>query len=260
MEAASDYKVRLEIFEGPLDLLLYLIKKDELDIHAISIERITKQYLDYINTFKLLNIDLASEFIVMAANLMYMKSRTLLPRVDQPPEEDAEEDDPRWELIRQLIEYKKFKDAAGFLSLREIEQEGRFAHQPDAPELPAPEPAPLAEVSIFDLIRAFQNVLKRFEESHDFGDIIDDRYTVADKIEFLLDHFAPGEARRFEDLFQSATTKSEVIVTFLAMLELMKLNQFVVRQAQLLGEIVVERRTLQAVAALEAAEQAATED
>ncbi len=247
---ANDYKVRLEIFEGPLDLLLYLIKKDELDIHSISIERITRQYLDYINTFKLLNIDLASEFIVMAANLMYLKSRTLLPRVDQPPEEDAEEDDPRWELIRQLIEYKKFKDAAGFLSLREMEQEGRFAHHPDQ-QAPPQEPAPLAEVSIFDLIRAFQNVLKRFEESHDFGDIIDDRYTVADKIEFLLDRFQPGEARRFEDLFQSATTKAEVIVTFLAMLELMKLNQFVVRQDQLLGEIVIERRSTRDLTAIE---------
>ena len=247
---SNDYKVRLEIFEGPLDLLLYLIKKDELDIQSISIERITRQYLDYINTFKLLNIDLASEFIVMAANLMYLKSRTLLPRVEQPPEEDAEEDDPRWELIRQLIEYKKFKDAAGFLSLREMEQEGRFAHHPDQPLAPT-EPAPLAEVSIFDLIRAFQNVLKRFEESHDFGDIIDDRFTVADKIEFLLDRFQPGEARRFEDLFQSATTKAEVIVTFLAMLELMKLNQFVVRQDQLLGEIVIERRSTRELTALD---------
>jgi segregation and condensation protein A len=254
---ANDYKVRLEIFEGPLDLLLYLIKKDEVDIHSISIERITRQYLDYINTFKLLNIDLASEFIVMAANLMYLKSRTLLPRVDQPPEEDAEEDDPRWELIRQLIEYKKFKDAAGFLSLRELEQEGRFAHQPDASDAPAEEPATLAEVSIFDLIRAFQNVLKRFEESHDFGDIIDDRYTVSDKIELLMQHFQPGETRRFEELFQSATTKAEVIVTFLALLELMKLNQFVVRQSELLGDIVIERRTNNGVAALEAAETGA---
>jgi segregation and condensation protein A len=253
----TDYKVRLEIFEGPLDLLLYLIKKDEVDIHSISIERITRQYLDYINTFKLLNIDLASEFIVMAANLMYLKSRTLLPRVDQPPEEDAEEDDPRWELIRQLIEYKKFKDAAGFLSLREMEQEGRFAHQPDAGELPEAEPPTLAEVSIFDLIRAFQNVLKRFEESHDFGDIIDDRFTVSDKIELLMQRFQPGEARRFDELFQSATTKAEVIVTFLALLELMKLNQFVVRQSDLLGEIVIERRSLQSVAALEAVETGA---
>jgi segregation and condensation protein A len=250
---ATDYKVRLEIFEGPLDLLLYLIKRDEVDIQSISIERITRQYLDYINTFKLLNIDLASEFIVMAANLMYLKSRTLLPRTEQPPEEDAEEDDPRWELIRQLIEYKKFKDAAGFLSLREMEQEGRFAHQPDADEMPDEEPPALAQVSIFDLIRAFQNVLKRFEESHDFGDIIDDRFTVSDKIEMLMDNFQPGEARRFDELFQSATTKSEVIVTFLALLELMKLNQFVVRQSDLLGDIVIERRSLHAAAEAAAA-------
>jgi segregation and condensation protein A len=238
----NDYKVRLEIFEGPLDLLLYLIKKDEVDIQAISIERITRQYLNYINTFKLLNIDLASEFIVMAANLMYLKSRTLLPRIEQTPEEDAEEDDPRWELIRQLIEYKKFKDAAGFLSLRELEQEGSFAHQADTSNLPAEKPPTLAEVSIFDLIRAFQNVLKRFEESHDFGDIIDDRFTISDKIEWLMQHFQTGVSCRFDELFQSATTKTEVIVTFLALLELMKLNQFVVRQTNLLGNIVIERR------------------
>jgi segregation and condensation protein A len=239
---STDYKVRLEIFEGPLDLLLYLIKKDEVDIHDVSIERITRQYLLYIDTFKLLNIDLASEFIVMAANLMYIKSRTLLPRQEQPPEEDAEEDDPRWELIRQLIEYKKFKDAAGFLQLREAEQEGRFAFQPDVDQKPADEPAPLAEVSIFDLIRAFQNVLKRFEESHDLGDIIDDRFTVSDKIEFLLGRFTPGECSVFERLFDGTSTKAEVIVTFLALLELMKMNQFVIRQSHLLGEIEIERR------------------
>ena len=128
----TDYKVRLDIFEGPLDLLLYLIKRDEIDIHDISIERITSQYLGYIETFRMLNIDLASEFVVMAANLMYIKSRTLLPRQEQPPEEDVEEDDPRWELIRQLIEYQKFKDAAGFLSDCEVDQADRFAHRPDA--------------------------------------------------------------------------------------------------------------------------------
>ena len=172
-----NYKVKLDIFEGPLDLLLYLIKRDEVDIYDISIERITKQYLDYINTFKMLNIDLASEFIVMAANLMYIKSRTLLPKQEQPPEEDAEEEDPRWELIRQLIEYKKFKDAAGFLTRKEIEQEDYFAHVAEKPELPEQDPQPLADANIFDLIRAFQNVLKRFEESNDLGDIVDDRYT-----------------------------------------------------------------------------------
>lgn len=222
--------------------MLYLIKKDEVDIHDISIERVTKQYLTYLETFKMLNIDLASEFIVMAANLMYIKSRTLLPRTEQPPEEDVEEDDPRWELIRQLIEYKKFKDAANFLAFREIEQEGSFAHHAEKPELSTDEPVPLAEVTIFDLIRAFQNVLKRFEETHDLGDIVDDRYTVADKIELLISTFQPGEARQFTSLFNEATTKAEVIVIFLAVLELMKLNQFIVRQGMVLGEIEVERR------------------
>ena len=105
----SDYKVKLEIFEGPLDLLLYLIKRDEIDIYEISIERITRQYLEYLQAFKELNIDVAGEFVVMAANLIYLKSRSLLPVDQQPPDEEAEEDDPRWDLIRQLIEYKNSK-------------------------------------------------------------------------------------------------------------------------------------------------------
>jgi segregation and condensation protein A len=236
----QDYKVKLEIFEGPLDLLLYLIKKEEVDIHEISMEKITKQYLAYINTFKLLNIDIAAEFILMAANLMYIKSRTLLPKSEQPPEEEGDEDDPRWDLIRQLIEYKKFKDAASFLLKREVEMDGAFAYQAEI--LKDETPPVLAEVSIFDLIRSFQNVLKRFEEAHDFGSIVDDRFTVADKIEMLMDRLQPGEAIRFENLFDEATTKAEVIVTFLAVLELMKLNQFVIRQNSILGEIEVERR------------------
>lgn len=237
---AQDYKVKLEIFEGPLDLLLYLIKKEEVDIHEVSMEKITKQYLTYINTFKLLNIDIAAEFVLMAANLMYIKSRTLLPKSEQLPEEDADEDDPRWDLIRQLIEYKKFKDAASFLIKREVEMDGAFAYQAEV--LKDETPPALAEVSIFDLIRSFQNVLKRFEEAHDFGAIVDDRFTVADKIELLMDRLLPGETMRFEALFDQATTKAEVIVTFLALLELMKLNQFLIRQSGILGEIEVERR------------------
>src|SRR5437016_7355853 len=117
----TDYKVKLEVFEGPLDLLLYLIKRDEIDIYDISIERITRQYLEYLQAFKELKIDIAGEFVVMAANLIYLKSRSLLPLDQQPPEEDAEEDDPRWDLIRQLIEYKKFKEAAATLHTRSEE-------------------------------------------------------------------------------------------------------------------------------------------
>src|SRR5437899_8812618 len=143
----TDYKVKLEIFEGPLDLLLYLIKRDELDIYDISIERITRQYLEYLQAFKELNIDVAGEFIVMASNLIYLKSRSLLPVDQQPPEEEAEEDDPRWELIRQLVEYKKFKEAAAALGHREALQNSVFSRMADSSE-PPPE-RPLGEVSIF---------------------------------------------------------------------------------------------------------------
>src|SRR5207247_7733244 len=119
----ADYKVKLAVFEGPLDLLLYLIKRDEINIYDISLERITSQYLEYLQAFKELNIELAGEFIVMAANLIYLKSRSLLPRDQQPPEEDAGEEDPRWELIRQRLEYKKFKEAEVELSIRPLEQD-----------------------------------------------------------------------------------------------------------------------------------------
>src|ERR1700752_3484774 len=157
----TDYKVKLEIFEGPLDLLLYLIKRDEIDIYDISIERITRQYLEYLQAFKELKIDIAGEFVVMAANLIYLKSRSLLPVDQQPPEEDAEEDDPRWDLIRQLIEYKKFKEAAAKLQVRQLEEEGRFGRQTNGVDVAAMAPLRMGEVGIFQLINAFQNVIKR---------------------------------------------------------------------------------------------------
>jgi segregation and condensation protein A len=236
----KDYKVKLEIFEGPLDLLLYLIKKDEIGIYDVSIERITKQYLAYINTFKMLNVELASEFIVMAANLMYIKSRELLPQILQPPEDDADEEDPRWELIRQLVEYKKFKDAAQFLGHQEIKGDEFFATNPEPLDLSAlPEIA--GQVGIFDLIRAFQRVLKRFENTTDIREIVSDRFTVADKIEHLLVAVPIGARVSFETLFSDAASRVEVIVTFLAVLELMKLNQLMIEQEQMLGEIIVIR-------------------
>ncbi|MFK5923838.1 MAG: segregation/condensation protein A [Verrucomicrobiota bacterium] len=238
----ADYKVQLEIFEGPLDLLLYLIKKEEVDIYDVSIERVTKQYLTYVDTFKVLNITLASEFIVMAANLIYIKSRNLLPKHHQPPEDETDDDDPRWDLIRQLIEYKKFKDAAGFLSHREQEMQDFFPHHPEDIEADEPEgERPMADVGIFDLIRAFQNVLDRFQDESDLGEIIDDRFTVGDKIDYLLKTVPPGGSIQFSTMFEDATTKAEVIVTFLAMLELMKLNHFTVRQDGRLGDIELHR-------------------
>jgi len=238
----DNYKVKLDIFEGPLDLLLYLIKKDEVDILDVNIERVAKQYIAYLDTFKMLNIDLAGEFIVMAANLMYLKSRTLIPRPVQPTGiEDEDEDDPRWELIRQLIEYKKFKDAAQFLGRRQLQMEGVFPATPEVPDLKKSEvEAGMPELGIFDLIRAFQKVLDRFQKE-DLKEIVDDRYTVADKIEYLLARVPPGDSVPFLELFSGATSRDEVIVTFVAMLELMKLRQFRITQDGLLGEITLFR-------------------
>jgi segregation and condensation protein A len=235
----TDYKVKLEIFEGPLDLLLYLIKRDELDIYEISLERITKQYLEYLQAFKELNIDVAGEFVVMAANLIYLKSRSLLPVDQQPPEEDVEEDDPRWELIRQLIEYKKFKEAAAQLQVRELEQERIFARAAE-PEFEAA-PLRLGEVGIFQLVNAFHNVVKRLEAREDLREIFGEHYTVSDKIDTILERVAGGTRLKFSELFAHVASRVEIVVTFLALLELIRLRQIRAIQASAFDEIEIER-------------------
>ena len=234
----TDYKVKLEIFEGPLDLLLYLIKRDELDIYDVSIERITRQYLEYLQAFKELNIDVAGEFIVMAANLLYIKSRSLLPVDQQPPEEEAEEDDPRWELIRQLIEYKKFKEAAAQLHDRALEQENIFVRG----RISTPEgvrPLLLGEVGIFQLINAFQNVIKRVEGREELQQIFGENYTVSDKIETILARVSEGGALKFSELFAEMASRVEIVVTFLALLELIRLKQVRAIQPGQFGEIEI---------------------
>src|SRR5205809_3580284 len=187
----ADYKVKLEVFEGPLDLLLYLIKKEEIDIYDIWLERINSQYLEYLQSFKELNIELAGEFIVMAANLIYLKSRSLLPRDQQPPEEDAAENDPHWELIRQRIEYKKFKEAAAELNLRAFAQERIFIREAgSSPDVH--EPLRLGEVGIFQLNSAFQTVMKRMEARQDLQEIFSERFSVSEKIDSILQRLATG--------------------------------------------------------------------
>jgi len=234
---AADYKVKLEVFEGPLDLLLYLIKQDEIDIYDISIERITRQYLEYLQTFKELNIELAGEFIVMAANLIYLKSRSLLPIDQQPPAEEAEEDDPRWDLIRQLVEYKKFKEAAVDLHLREVEQETIFARE--ASPMLSENPLRLEEVGIFQLINAFQSVIKRIEARQEVQEIFGERFSVSEKIDAILRCVAAGATVRFSDLFGAIVSRVEVVVTFLALLELIRLKQVRATQKNVFAEIEI---------------------
>jgi segregation and condensation protein A len=234
----TDYKVKLEVFEGPLDLLLYLIKRDEIDIYDISIERITRQYLEYLQAFKELKIDIAGEFVVMAANLIYLKSRSLLPLDQQPPEEDAEEDDPRWDLIRQLIEYKKFKEAAAQLHDRALEQERIFTRDGGSVAV-SDAPLPLHEVGIFQLIHAFQEVIKRVEAREDLQEIFGERFSVSDKIEKILERVGNGTPVRFSDLFGQIVSRLEIVVTFLALLELIRLNQVRALQPKMFDEIEI---------------------
>lgn len=234
----SEYKVKLEVFEGPLDLLLYLIKKDEVDIYDISIERITQQYLEFMDAFKVLDIDVAGEFVVMAANLIYIKSRSLLPAHVQPPEEEAEEEDPRWELVRQLVEYKKFKDAAAKLGQKELEQSNMFTRLPEAE--PAPE-RPLGDVSVFDLINAFNKVLKRINTQEDLREIFEENYTVSDKIDLIMKLTSSGVMLKFTELFATAASRAEIVVTFLALLELIRLKQLRAAQSEAFGEIEIQR-------------------
>src|SRR5882762_64512 len=143
----AEYKVKFEVFEGPLDLLLYLIKKEEVDIYEVNLTSLATQFIEYIETMRILDLEIAGEFLVMAATLMYIKSRELLPVDQQVQVEDEEEgEDPRWELIRQLVEYKKFKDAAVRLQVREAEQENIFPRLPGKLEFESARPPPRPEV------------------------------------------------------------------------------------------------------------------
>jgi segregation and condensation protein A len=235
----TDYKVKLEIFEGPLDLLLYLIKQDEIDIHEVTLERITSQYLEYLQLFKELNVNIAGEFVVMAANLIYLKSRSLLPVDQQPPDEEAAEDDPRWDLIRQLIEYKKFKEAATQLHVRELEQEKMFTRT--GVEFGRVEAAPLSlgEVGIFQLINALQNVIKRVESRSELREIFGENFTVSDKIDLILERIASVGKMKFSELFADVASRVEIVVTFLALLELIRLKQVLATQASPFDEIEI---------------------
>lgn len=237
----NEYKVRLEVFEGPLDLLLYLIRRDEIDIYDIPIEHITKQYLEFMDLFKVLDLEVAGEFVVMAANLIYIKSRNLLPKDQQPPEEESEEDDPRWELVKQLLEYKKFKDIAAHLQEREADQIGMFSRVAEPPEIAAERP--LGEVSVFDLLNAFNKVLKRLNKPEDLKEIFEENFTVSDKIELILKLTSSGVPVRFSELFVGAASRTEIVVTFLALLELIRLKQLTAVQTEHFGEIEIARQT-----------------
>jgi segregation and condensation protein A len=240
--AMAEYKVQFEVFEGPLDLLLYLIKKEEVDIYEVNLTQLATRFIEYIDTMRVLDLEIAGEFVVMAATLMYIKSRELLPKDQQvQTESDLDEEDPRWELIRQLVEYKKFKDAAAQLQELEIRQESIFPRLPPKLEFDREQPVNKAEASIFDLVNAVSNILKRFSEKEDLREIFEDKWSVSEKIDLLRRQITSRPRLKFSEMFEGATSRTEVVVTFLAMLELIRLKVLVALQSEEFGDIEIGR-------------------
>ena len=238
----SEYTVKFEVFEGPMDLLLYLIKKEEVDIYEVNLTKLATQFIEYIEMMREFDLEVAGEFLVMAATLVFIKSRELLP-VDQRVETEGEEEgeDPRWELIRQLVEYKKFKDAAAQLQTLEVRQEGVFPRVPGKLEFPEEAPTIKPAVSVFDLLNAVNVVLQRFQKRDTTREIFEDKWTVSEKIEYIVRSLATRDTVRFSELFEDAMSRSEVVCTFLALLELIRLKQLVCTQGSEFSEIEICR-------------------
>ncbi len=235
------YKIKLDIFEGPLDLLLYLIKKDHLNIYDIPIARVTEQYLSYLNLMQVMDLNIAGEFLVLAAELMKIKSKMLLPAEETAQEEEQE--DPREELVRRLLEYEKFKEIANTLREKETDQKDVFKRPKVEVDLPQEVPQKKEvyfEASIFDLISAFTQALKDVPKEL-FYEVIKDEFTVEEKVHSLLHFLLVTPSARVSELFSKAKNKLEVVVTFLAILELIRMKEIVAFQKDLFGEVEVSR-------------------
>ncbi len=214
------YQIKLEIFEGPMDLLLYLIKKHELDIYSIPIALITQQYLEYIELMKSLDMEIAGEFLVMASTLTHIKSRMLLPPPENP-EGDEDGVDPRAELIRRLLEYKSFKEAAGSLGQKEETWSQVYTRQAESiAGIPADDEPLLFDFHLFDLLAALKDVMARVPDAR--FEITPETVSITEKISQILSRLEAADSVLFADLFEGSTSKMQVIGTFLALLELIK--------------------------------------
>lgn len=241
-ETESSYRVRLDSFTGPLDLLLHLIRKHEINIYDIPIALITQQYLEYLNLMKSLNLSLAGEFLVMAATLLHIKSRMLLPKDDLQEDDQEEGEDPREELVRRLLEYEQFKEAAGRLSYRERIWREVFRREPsvsDASPIETTDSVPTEELDLFDLLSALQEVLNRTPPT--VLDVTVDTLSVQDRIHGILERLESEPTLTFRSLFDRAVTRVMVIVTFLALLELVRMKLVRIYQSELFGPIHVAR-------------------
>jgi segregation and condensation protein A len=234
------YKIQLEKFEGPLDLLLYLIKKDEIDIYDIPIAQITEQYIEYIGLMKVLDLDGVGDFLVMAATLLQIKSRMLLP---PDPSEVEPQEDPRTELVRRLEEYQRIKEAAEELRMRAEQRQDLFPRRVDAEVIAGLKDESREiyfEANLFDLITALTAAMANKPE-HASYEVAREEYTVEEKVHAILHMLVGRPSVRLQELFEGAHNKIEVIVTFMAVLELCKMKEVVVAQKRLFADIELIR-------------------
>ena len=237
------YEVKLEAFTGPMDLLLHLIRKQKVNIYDIPIALIARQYLEYLSLMKTLNLSMAGEFLVMASTLLYIKSRTLLPKEEKIEAEDEEVIDPRSELVRQLIEYERFKEAAGTLVVRERLWQDSFTRDP-LPVLKTPEEEEdiwTEDLQLFDLLSALQGVLDQ-APTDTYVELSRENWTVEERIQVVMERLETEAAIPFVDLFEKQWSRPLIIVTFLGLLELVRMNLVRLFQEEWFGAIHVTRR------------------
>ncbi|HKZ46818.1 MAG TPA: segregation/condensation protein A [Thermodesulfobacteriota bacterium] len=228
------YKVKLEIFEGPLDLLLHLIKQNEVDIYDIPISAITAQYLEYLEMMKTLNLEVAGEFLLMAATLIHIKSKMLLPFSEEASEEEEEGGDPRQELIRRLLEYQKYKEASA--QLEQMRILGRDTFTKGQMPTEGLEEEGLVNLSLFDLLGALKEVLAKAPKTISF-DVTLEHITIADRINFIMELLGKEKSITFFSLFPSDSSRAMIVTTFLAMLELTKMKMIRIYQSEQDGVI-----------------------
>jgi segregation and condensation protein A len=237
----ASYRIRLEQFEGPLDLLLHLIKKNEINIYDIPMALITKQYLEHINLMKSLNLVVAGEFLVLAATLIHIKSKMLLP--SEPDGEEEEGQDPRAELVRQLLEYKQFKEAAYNLQDRERLWREVYRRAPLLTATPIESEETPLELTLFDLMDALQDVVRR-APSKGLLELTAEHLTIKNRMNYILERLEASAAVPFEMLFSPTDGRLVLIVTFLGLLELMRLKLVRVFQPETFGAILLSRAFL----------------
>ena len=254
------YKLKLDIYEGPLDLLLYLIKKNELDICSIAIAEVTDQYIEYINMLQLLDLNIVGEFLVTAATLMQIKSRALLPP-DPLAKEDAPPD-PADELVQRLLEYQRYKEIAEQLKTKESARQDFFSRNVSEDELNKlkdESKETYIEASLFDLINAFSRALTRVPEKKDY-EITKEEYTVDQKVHMVLHLLIEQSRLSLNDLFCKAQHRLEMIVTFLAVLELIRLREIVVMQPRNFEDVEIIRNKEHEVSTVSTQDQPSTKE